>query len=72
MHTSVAELFYQLLPTTAKTAGRNVAFMVAKMGVGQSDIWHSKTTREVAIAGSSTDEEVLEDLERNADLYNHM
>jgi len=38
MHTSVAELFYQLLPTTAKTAGRNVAFMVAKMGVGQSDI----------------------------------
>ena len=55
----------------AKTASRNVAFKVAKLGVsvfaGQSDIL--TLTCEVATAGFSTDEEVLEDLGRNADLY---
>ena len=53
----------------AKTASRNVAFNAAKMGesvlAGQSVI----LTREVATAGSSTDEEVLEDLERNGFVY---
>ena len=53
----------------ATAASRNIAYNAAKMGesvfAGQSDI----LTREVATAGSSTDEEVLEDLGRNADLY---
>ena len=53
----------------ANTAVRIVAFKAAKMGDSARAGQFAASTREVAEAGSSIDEEVLEDLGRNADLY---
>ena len=53
----------------AKTASRSVAFEAAKIVesafAGQSEI----LTREPATVDAPTDEEALDDLGRNADLY---
>lgn len=52
----------------AKTNSRNVAFKAAKIAES-AFAGHEILTHEVLTVDASTDEEALDDLERNADLY---
>ena len=53
----------------AKTASRNVVFKAAKIGESVFAGQFEALTREVTTVDVSTDNEALDDLGRNADLY---